>query len=342
MVAKDAAMAVDDCSATDRSSKTCPSTNPQENRVSIDGNRDCLAKLEDVQNQLKELQLKVMADVESKLQEHAAYVRILLVEEVELQIMRASVKVGATNTSDTTAAFTRATLSAVGQAHENGCGELASLQGLGSPRRGQGLPNRRGLQEVASVSETYKQVPEPRAETRRRLNAIEQHLRSREKEALMYGIIGSVDQLAVAHRRRHVEDVEVLTIDQPCPWQQMQHLQSVHDGLDSSFLGPNETAADGCSEEARILSLSPPPPSNRPRAAVEHSSYTSSPGSSSPKHRQTCTQRHASPELDDILDRRRFISEGQIAQQAYGAFTYPRAKKNSSHCPPRACTDGSG
>jgi len=334
IVAKDATAPVACCSVNNMRTQTCQYSEPQENGVLVDDDQDCLARLVDMKHKFQELQLKVMADVELKLQEHAAHLRMLLVEEVASQIRNAA-KPSAADAEDTAPPVTRATFCAVGQVHEEGCVELANLRGLGSPNYGLSSPSHRGLREDAGVSELHREAPDPRAETRRRLSAIEQQLRSREREAMIPGVIGNVERLhstalvaTSATGRNHATEREVVTIDHPCPWQQKQD-QSVYNCLESTFLGTDKADAKGCSEETRAPSLSPAPPSNRPREAVEHSSYTSSSGSRSPKQRQTCTQRYASPELADILERRRFISEGQISQQAYGAFMSPRAKRKS-------------
>jgi len=332
-VANDATVPLTCCSVNDMSTQTCQSSNPRQNRASTDEDQDCLARLVDVQQTFKELQLKVMADVETKLQEHAAHLRTLLVEEVNSQIMSRTARVAAADTDDSTAAVTCATSRAVGHVNEDG-GELTKLRGPSSP-------NHSLQQQDACVSELQWEAPDPRAETQRRLSAIEQQLRSREREAMIPGVMGSVDRLqstvdvlqstasiaTLAAGRKHVRDSEILMKDQPCQRQQKQHPLSVHDRLGSTFLCNDEAEANGYSEETRSPSLSPPPPSNNPCEATERSPYTKSPGSRSNKQRQTCTQRNASPELADILERRRHISEGQIAQQAYGAFMSPRSKR---------------
>jgi len=318
MVANCAKMLVACSSVNDMSTQTCRSSASQENPVSTDDDQNCSARFADVHQKFKELRLTMMADVELKLQEHTAHLRTLLVEEVALQITSRNARPGAADADNRTVAVTSATLRAVGQVTEDSCGDLVKLRSLCSPSR--------ILQEDADILELHWEAPDPRAETRRRLSAIEQQLRSREREAKVSGVMGNVDRLhttaTMATNRKHVRECEVLMKEQSFPWQQKQDLGSM-------FLDPEQADAKVCSEETPAPLLFPHHPASRPHEATEHSPYISTPGSRSTKRRQACSQRFASPELADILERRRSISEGQIAQQAYGAFISPRSKKKS-------------
>lgn len=309
MVAHGATMSVACCKVNDMNTQTCRSKTPRENRGATLEDQDCLASRQDFQQHFKQLQLQVMADVELKLQEHIAHLRKLLVEEVRLQIMSKTVRPGAANADDGIAPAT----AEFGQADGDGCGGCVnSLRGLCSPNRSLQkdlCSPSRSLQKDAGSFE----LKDPRAETQRRLSAIEQQLRSRKD---------SVDQLhspalvaTVASNRRDARDSEVPTKDQ-WPWPQKQQLRSSHDLSESTFLGLNEADARVCSDETRAPSRSPLP-SHRTHEATEQSPYESSPGNSSTTLR---TKRHASPELTGHLERRRSMNEGQIAQQAYGAF----------------------
>jgi len=307
------------CRLSDMSTQTCRSSARQEDGISADEAQDYSARLLDVQQKFKELRLTMLADVELKLQEHTAYLRTLLVEEVALQIR--TTRPGTADADDGTAAVTGATSRAVGQVDdEDGFGELAKLSRPCSPSN--------TLQEDTDILEVHGQAPDPRAETQKRLSAIEKQLRSRERDAKVPGVMGSVDRLhsaavvaTMATGFKHAKECEALTEKLTFSWQNKLHL-----GL--TFLDPDEADAKLCSEEKRAPALSSPlPPSHRPHEATDHSPSLSTIGSRSARRRQTCTQRFASPELADILERRRSISEGQIAHQAYGAFMSARSKK---------------
>lgn len=306
------------CRLSDMSTQTCRSSARQEDGISADQDQDYSARLVDVQQKFKELRLTMLADVELKLQEHTAYLRTLLVEEVASQIR--TTRPGTADADDGTAAVTGAASRAVGQVDEDGFGELAKLSRPCSPSC--------ILHEDTDILEVHREAPDPRAETQKRLSAIEQQLRSREREAKVLGAMGSVDRLhsaavvaTMATGFKHATECEGLTEKHTCSWQNKLHL-----GL--TFLDPDEADAKLCSEEKRAPALSsPPPPSHRPREATDRSPSFSTIGSRPARRRQTCTRRLASPELADILERRRSISEGQIAHQAYGAFMSARSKK---------------